>query len=398
MSRILYVWELGADFGHISAFLPVARRLRERGHEVVLAVKDLVRAESVLGEDHWPVLQAPIWMGKATGLPEPILTYGDILLRTGFIDKRVLGALVKGWRQVFTLTAPDLLIMDHSPRALVAALSGKIPRALTGNGFSVPPPVSPMPNLQPWLRPPLQRLQTGEQKALEITNQVLFDLGTPELETMVDLFNVEENFLCTFPELDPYGNARGTARHWGPISVAEWGVRAPWPDGGGQRIFAYLKVKYGQFEKLLQVLTELPCSTLVYASGVSDKVIKAYSCSRLHFSSEPVDMAYARETCDLAICHGGHGTTNQMLLAGRPLLLLPTYQEQGLRALSVQDLGAGLAVVPGLTNNPDYRALIMRLIEEESFTERARAFARQHKDHDPEALVEEMAVRCEELM
>ena len=29
--NLLYAWELGANFGHIGAFLPLARALRERG-------------------------------------------------------------------------------------------------------------------------------------------------------------------------------------------------------------------------------------------------------------------------------------------------------------------------------------------------------------------------------
>ena len=38
MSKLLYAWEFGANFGHIGAFLPLARTRRQRGHEVHWAV------------------------------------------------------------------------------------------------------------------------------------------------------------------------------------------------------------------------------------------------------------------------------------------------------------------------------------------------------------------------
>ena len=36
MSRIAFVWELGTAYGHISRLLPFARKLKQRGHDVLL--------------------------------------------------------------------------------------------------------------------------------------------------------------------------------------------------------------------------------------------------------------------------------------------------------------------------------------------------------------------------
>jgi hypothetical protein len=258
----LYAWELGADFGHISAFLPMARRLKERGHEVLLAVKDLSRAETVLGREAWPVLPAPLLRAKFSGLPEPILTYGDLLLRAGFVDRGILAGLVKGWRGLYELAKPDLIIADHGPRALLAAFGGTIPCVLTGNGFFSPPSHGALPNMQPWIKVSKARLQLGEQAALKVANEVLHGLGAPWLETITGLFDVAENFLCTYPELDPFHHTRGSeVRYWGPITTSEWGVRPSWPEGDGPKIFAYLKSKHRDFEKILQALAQLPGRT-----------------------------------------------------------------------------------------------------------------------------------------
>jgi UDP:flavonoid glycosyltransferase YjiC (YdhE family) len=52
-------------------------------------------------------------------------------------------------------------------------------------------------------------------------------------------------------------------------------------------------------------------------------------------------MDAALADCDLAICHGGHGTVGSALLAGVPLLVLPFNVEQYHTGERVQSLGAG---------------------------------------------------------
>jgi UDP:flavonoid glycosyltransferase YjiC (YdhE family) len=397
VGKILYAWQLGRNYGHVGTFLPVGLRLREKGHEVIVAAKDLTRIESVLGKHKFPVLQAPVWLAKAKGLPEPQVSYADILLRVGFMDKTDLAGLVKAWRQLYALTKPDLLIVDHGPTALLGAYGTDIPRVLLGNGFYVPPPVSPMPNLRPWLRVTTERLKVVENRVLETANEVLHDLRAPRLHAIPDLFKVDENFLCTFGELDPYREGRGEQRYCGPLNIAEWGARPPWPSGEGKKVFAYLYPQYPHFKKVLQVLAEVPCRTLVHASRAPEDVINAFTSSRLQFSREPVDMAYARATCDVAVCHGGPGTATSMLLAGRPLLMMPNNLECGLIGRSIQNEGAGLSVDPG-NENRDFEMALRRLTEQTSYTERAQAFARRYKHLDQKRQLAELVERCEKIM
>ena len=60
MSRIIYAWELGAGYGHLAAFLPLAKALRAAGHEVIFVVKELTHAETLLGQQGFAYLQAPL--------------------------------------------------------------------------------------------------------------------------------------------------------------------------------------------------------------------------------------------------------------------------------------------------------------------------------------------------
>ena len=45
MTTYLFCWELGMGRGHLTPHLPLAHHLRDRGHEVIYAVRNLQHAE-----------------------------------------------------------------------------------------------------------------------------------------------------------------------------------------------------------------------------------------------------------------------------------------------------------------------------------------------------------------
>ncbi len=59
MKTILIAWELGGGLGHLLQLAPVVKGLAQRGHRVVLALKDLSRARAVFPEGV-QLLQAPV--------------------------------------------------------------------------------------------------------------------------------------------------------------------------------------------------------------------------------------------------------------------------------------------------------------------------------------------------
>lgn len=397
MSGMLCVWELGSGYGHMATFLPLALKLRHLGHEVVFALRDLSSAEIIIGKHGFPLLQAPIWIQRVSGLPEPPLNYAEILHRCGFLDKSGLIGMVKAWLKIFELVKPDLLLIDHAPTALLASMSMGIPRCLVGNGFCSPPRKSPMPNMRPWLNVPEQRLVESDQRVLSVINGVLADLGKPSITTIADLFKVEEDFLCTFPELDHYQN-RKEGHYWGTIVNWEEGGDPPkWPAEGSKKILAYLGPRYKDFERIVQELRSAPFRTLIHAPGLSENFIKKYRSSNLDFSHQPVPIKLFGEQCDLAICHAGHGMTSAMLLAGRPLLMFPMHLEQHLLSQNVVSYGAGLLVNPERQNR-EYGELIHQLLTNPSFTERALSFAKKYSSFNPAKQVESIARRCEQII
>jgi len=394
MSRILYVWELGAGYGHVSSVLPLAVQLKERGHEVIFALRDLAHAERFLGRRSFALLQAPIWTSDRRG-PDLPVSYAEMLANFGFLDRAGLTGMVKAWRELYRLVRPDLLVIDHGPTALLAARGTSIRRVLLGTGFASPPRTAPMPSLRPWLNISQDRLLESERQVMETINGLSRDLEMKPPETLADLFEVEEDFLCTFPELDHY--PRTDARYWGPFFASDEGVVPEWPPGRGERIFAYLSPAYRDFEKVVSQLGDLSCGTLIHAPGLSAKLIAKYQARNVVFSPEPVRMAQASREADLVICHGGHGTTAASLLAGRPVLVLHRQVEQLLLAQKIVAGGLGKTVNPD-SKNPSYKQLTRDILSDARVTERAQQFAAKYSDFDVVKQIDLIVARCEEII
>ena len=117
MGRILFCWEQGANLGHLARMLAVAGPLAQRGHQIGFLLRDLSRAELILGANGFAeaYTQAPVWLPKASH-PPPALNYASVLIHAGWLDPQGLLGLCRAWRKQFELFSPDLLIFDvHFP-------------------------------------------------------------------------------------------------------------------------------------------------------------------------------------------------------------------------------------------------------------------------------------------
>jgi UDP:flavonoid glycosyltransferase YjiC (YdhE family) len=395
MSRILFAWELGDNLGHVSGFLPLARELRKRGHELILILKDLSHVMAQIHGESFPVLQAPIWQGQTPSAPPS--NYAEILLHNGFMEADGLSGLVNGWRNLFTLTKPQLVIFDHAPTALLASRGLSLSRALIGTGFCSPPRVSPFPAMRSWGPHSPQQLADNEAHMLKIANVALARHDAAPLKNLTDLFDVDEDFLCTFPELDHYQQRGGNVRYWGARYSFGNGREPVWSPNGGKRVFAYLDKNFDDLGKVLQTLAGLPVQALVYVPGMPPPLITQYQSKNLVFVASPVDFGKLAGQCDAAICHAGHGTASALLLAGIPLLLLPNHLEQYLNALNIQNMGAGLTINPEAPNK-DYATPMRRLLNEPEFGRSAQNFAAKYAGERQQERVIKIADRCDELL
>ena len=394
MASILYAWEFGANLGHVGAFMPLARALRDKGHDVHWMVTQPAVVGDFLASEGFTWLAAPT-------VPEvsrqgPPLTYADILLRLGYADPRALFGLVGGWREAMRLTGARLVLADHAPTALLAARSMGMPVMLFSNGFTVPPRRSPLPNMRPWAQVPDQTVAELDRTALSATNAVLGRYGSAPLRQLTDLFTVAEEALVTFPELDHYAD-RGPARYWGSLPSAGVGYKIAWPPGGGVRIFAYLRRESPYHEAILAALCALGHAAVVYFPNMPAALATRYSAPHLNFVDQPADIGQMTSEADIAITYASLATTTAFLLAGKPLLLLPGHLEQFLVARRVEEMGAGRLVNPEQPVG-DLRTMIADLIDNPSWHSNAMAFAAKYAAFDQRAVIGNLVRRIDKLL
>ena len=394
MASILYAWEFGANLGHVGAFMPLARALRDAGHDVHWMVTQPAAVGDFLAGEGFKWLAAPT-------LPEapregPPLTYADILLRFGYADPRALFGLVGGWREAMRLTGAELVLADHAPTAVLSARTMSIPVMLFSNGFTAPPRCSPLPNMRPWTMIPEQTLDQIDVAALLSINTVLARHGCPQMQHLADLFDVAEEALVTFPELDHYPG-RGPARYWGSLPSAGAGQHVTWPAGNGKRLFAYLRPEIPHHEAVLAALHALGLPAVVYFPNMPSVLAARYAAPHLALIDHPADIEQMTREADVGITYSSLATTTAFLLAGKPLLLLPGHLEQFMVARRVEEMGAGRLVNPEQPAD-DLRAVIADLIDNPSWRGNARAFAAKYAAFDQQAVIGNLVRRIDEIL
>jgi UDP:flavonoid glycosyltransferase YjiC (YdhE family) len=394
MASILYAWEFGANLGHVGPFMPLARELRAAGHEVHWAVTQPAAVGDFLATNGFTWLAAPT-MSEAIR-PGPPLSYADILLRFGYADPRALFGLVGGWREAMRLTGASLVLADHAPTALLAARSLDIPVMLFSNGFTAPPRRSPLPNMRPWTQVPEQTIGQLDHTALSSINAVLARHGCAQMLHLAELFDVAEEALVTFPELDHYPD-RGPARYWGSLPSAGTGRPVTWPVTAGRRIFAYLRAESPHHEAVLAALQALGRTTAIYFPNMPPALAARYSAAHMTYLDQPADIEQMTQEADLAITYASLATTTAFLLAGKPLLMLPGHLEQFMVARRVEEMGAGRLVNPE-TPPGDLRGVLADLIENPSWRANAAAFAAKYAAFDQQAVIGNLVRRIAEML
>jgi UDP:flavonoid glycosyltransferase YjiC (YdhE family) len=362
--------------GHMANLRAVGLGLRARGGRVVAAVRDPARAAPFF--PGIPFVAAPASHHPPSNPVSGSSTFADLLHNNGCASEPELTSLVAAWRHLFDLVRPDVVVMEFSPIALLALQGYPARRAVLGTGFYCPPDVSPLPDLRTWRHNYPERLRRTEDRILERLNTVLSARGESPLARVGALYTrVDANFLATFPELDHYGERPG-ARYVGILSDVA-GVTPRWPPGSGPKIFAYLR-PFSNLRVLLGELQRLGAPTLIHLVGLDVEPLRRAAPPHMRFESEPVDMSATARECDLAILYAPHDTTAVLLLAGKPLLLIPQHLEQRLVAARAAQLGAVFSVA-----DLDAKQItdgLQAVVNDPRFAAAARRFAARHAAFD----------------
>ncbi|THF66241.1 glycosyltransferase family 1 protein [Pseudothauera nasutitermitis] len=343
MARVLIAWELGGAFGHLARCLRLAQALRLRGHDVVLALRD-VRIPTVSAPLPGITIVAAPFAPAERAPARPPVNYAEVLTHCGFAKAEDVAARLVAWQGLMALARPDVVVADHAPTALLAARTGGLPHLAVGTGFAIPPVASPWPSIRPWESIPDTALIEAETRLDAVVAGALSMSGYAQTVRMRTLFGAQD-VLDTFVELDHYGG-RANACYVGPIGSLSAARRVNWAtEGMGcSRVLAYMRPEIPGSMAIMRALARLDAEVLCIVPGLAAGMARRMATQRLRIALTPIAVLPLLKQADLAVCYGNSGFVSESLLAGVPLLLRPWHVEQALLARRVEVLGAGRSI------------------------------------------------------
>ena len=358
---VLLASALGGGLGHVVPLLRLADALAADGFAPAFAVRDLAEAWPVLGPAGYPAYQAPVYhptpADRANGM---LAGYVDVLALNGFRSADTLLPLVRAWDHLFAAVRPALVVTDHSPAAVVAA-AGAVPVVQVGAGFELPPLDGPaFPRL----------LSDGvrvadESEVLSVVRAVQVARGVRPSDSLQTAF-LTPRAVTVLPEFDPYQPVRGEVCV-GPLTPLPNPLSPPplW-------YFAYLNAA-GVSDDTITALAGCGVPGAVYLRGVDPA-----RAGRLRQAGVP--MADRLRPSDevlrgaaVVIHHGGVGTAQATLAAGRPQILVPEHLEHLLTAHLLDRLGVGVKLVA--PTPAGLAAVVRQFASDPAMTARCRAVA-----------------------
>lgn len=378
--RILFAWELGAGMGHLSPHRPLLEKLRARGHEIQVVVRDVGKARRAFADLGFPTWQAPIAVERPDPVHNPTATFAQVLHNGGFDGADGMLARTEAWDRLLATIQPDLILSDYAPTLLLTLRKCPLPTVIIATGFFVPPRVDPLPIFWPMQGRLPPHVATSDAPLLALLNQVLEARECQPLECVADLFHEGVlPLLKTYPELDHYPQRQGGVYVGCPPSPA--GLTPRWPQGDGPRIFAYLKAFKG-IETFLSELTKKGCPTLIASDGIPEALRRRFAWEHIRFETKPIDLWTVTETCSVGITNGNQGSTSHLLLAKKPVLMVPLHLEQQIIAANVTKLGAGFAINPETAHGTG--EALGRLLQEPEYAAAATRFAESQESRTME--------------
>lgn len=392
MARIAFALEFGAALGHVKACSALAEPLALRGHRIAFLLSPWHAPQNISGAERFDIFPIRSDFGPS---PNPLpASYPEVLLPFGYRNAFALAPLADSWREPLEAWRPDVLVADFAPTAMLAARALGIRTVNYGSGFTVPPRLSPLPSFRFDEAVPAERLALADAQATEAASAVLRGWGARPLARFADLLECDEELLCTFPELDSYGQ-RPASGYWGPRFLTSSGVRMPWPARGGKRVLVYMKRDYVHLDTMIDLLAGSTLRVALYVEGLEAARRARLEGTTRRASDAPIRLDSLLDECDLVVSHGGELTIGT-LARGIPQLVFPLQYEQYISARRVEQLGAGRWLAPTAARK-DVADALVALLSGASCTKAARAFAGRYASFSPIEQRRRMVARIEQL-
>jgi len=380
MATYLFTTLPSNDLGLLTRSLPIARELRELGHEVVFCspgraprtvlwdagfasrvpddpLYNLSDPVSLLrlarSPRRWSDLGLAVQLLRGTlrSSTAEIWTIDHFLANVGMGDATLLRAGVASLARLIRDVQPDAVVDFWNPVACIAARATRTPLACV-----LQADVHPASRGFIWWREPPAGLPT----TLPAVNQVLTELGLPPVDQVAELLTGDLTLVLGIPETDPLP-AHAAVTYVGPILWQRPGSALPELAANAGEGRPLVWVYPGNMRYLPGVATPFDSMVVLEAcvEALGDEPVRVILTTGhqplpRHFRHLPPNFVHApylpgltlAERSALLIHHGGYGSCQTGLWAGRPAVIVPTFSERESNARRVAGTGAGLVVLP----------------------------------------------------
>lgn len=363
--------------GHQNGLLTLAREALARGAEVFAAMRQL--PDPRVCEEFAAIRFLRIAEPNVTQTAAATAAFPQLLLNQGFAFPEEVRARTLTWMQLIELINPDVIAIDHAPFATLAAKLLEVPHLQIGTGFTVPPPLTPMPVFRTWEPVDHDALKTAEVAMSTALAAAARAVGKAEhAPTSTGELYRGPAILRTLPCLDHYANSRWIELPCaGPGNETTLSSReVTWPERSrfAKRAVVYLKSDQSELQSTIQALANLRhCFSHIYVSGAAPGP-RANAIGNLSISDGPFNLPTAMQDADLVVSAGGAATTAQAVLRGKPQLILPAQAEQHLTGINVERIGLGRCV-PIDRDGTTIASAIRDLLENDTYSQQAQAQA-----------------------
>ena len=295
---------------------------------------------------------------------DPDLVVADILTVAGVFAAELED---RPW-----VTLVPHLFPVHQPGSPPYSSGARPPRTRLGRGL-----------WRPFSRP----VEVGLRQGREQLNGARARVGLPPTDLLHGGLSRLLTLIATFPQLEAARPVPEWARVTGPLIWERPATddASAAPPGDEPLVLVAPSTSQDPEHRLLRAtlagLAEEPVRVLAAANGrpLPPGV-------RVPPNARIVDWPSYRRTmpeCSAVVCHGGHGTVMQSLVAGVPVVCSPAAGDMAENAARVAWAGAGVSLPARLARPACVRLAVRRLLEDGRYAARAGDLARWARDNGP---------------
>jgi UDP:flavonoid glycosyltransferase YjiC (YdhE family) len=192
--------------------------------------------------------------------------------------------------------------------------------------------------------------------------------------------------LADIPEYFPTKNLPSDYYYIGPLT---WKSNLPkpmwWPLHKNGKALVYITMGTTGIKDFFQITYDLiKKSDLKAVITTGGQIQNLSSIPDKLFIEDYVDGDLMMEACDIVVCHGGNGTIYQALQHGKPIIGIPTIQDQRFNMRRVEALGVGRTMTwKEFTKKPELLTdLIDLIIKDRSFYDNVSKIQQILKSYD----------------